>query len=339
MTQAPSPNNFLKSAGTPKPPRGKRAKAPPPEIDDEQVEEDGDDGEPKTAIQRMREFMHEQSSDITRFWDARSSYGDAPFFALPDQLWEASREYFAWCEEHPLWEAKVVSYKGDASIVPLKKMRAMTMTSLLNFLDISADTWEGLRKKPEFLPTVTRVESVIHDQKLQGGLADLLNANVVVRDLKLKDHSEVSNTGVVPMSGTDVTTLELAKAVALLLTKGVSVLDIPAHPSDNAKDVTHHAQDENESKQPKPQTTAEKEEQEPPRQTEAGPRALEGEVGNPGQGQDSAGQSGDGEPATKRPGRSKARRIAGPGEEPDPTDKYGPGASRKLSEHGTDGKL
>lgn len=128
-----------------------------------------------------------------KFWEARSSHGRNPKFKSPDDLWEACCEYFQWVEDNPLWEMKAFSYQGEVTQEPVAKMRAMTLTGLCLFLDITDETWRTFRSREDLSGVVTRAEKVIYDQKFSGAAADLLNANIIARDLGLKDKSEVDH--------------------------------------------------------------------------------------------------------------------------------------------------
>ena len=124
------------------------------------------------------------------FWKARTKHGRDKLFASADLLWEACTEYFQWVEENPLWENKVTQYQGEVINMPVAKMRAMTISGLCLFLDITRETWGQWRKSKDFSDVVTRAEEVIYSQKFAGAAADLLNANIIARDLGLKDSSE-----------------------------------------------------------------------------------------------------------------------------------------------------
>lgn len=128
-----------------------------------------------------------------RFWEARSSHGRNPIFGSPEQLWTACCEYFTWVEENPLWEMKAFAYQGEVTQEPIAKMRAMTLTGLCLFLDITDETWRTYRLREDLSGVVTRAEKVIYDQKFSGAAADLLNANIIARDLGLKEHSQVED--------------------------------------------------------------------------------------------------------------------------------------------------
>ena len=59
------------------------------------------------------------------------------------------------------------------------------------FLDISQDTWEDYKKREDFIGITTRVEGIIYSQKLEGAAADLLNSNIIARELGLSDKKEL----------------------------------------------------------------------------------------------------------------------------------------------------
>lgn len=125
-----------------------------------------------------------------RFWEVRSKHGRNPIFAHPDELWDACLEYFDWVEQNPLWEDNLITYQGVVTHEPKAKMRAMTIGGLCIFLDIGRRTWDEYRSREDFLPIVTRVEEIIRDQKFTGAAADMLNPNIIARDLGLADKSE-----------------------------------------------------------------------------------------------------------------------------------------------------
>jgi hypothetical protein len=160
-----------------------------------------------------------------QFWKARSSHGRKPIFAKPDDLWAACCEYFEWVEDNPLWEDKVTSYQGVNSHEPVAKMRAMTISGLCTFLDIVRDTWDEYRAREGFTDIVTRVEEIIRDQKFAGAAADLLNANIIARDLGLAEKQETKST--VDLHGT-VEPRKLSRAILAIL--GEASLEDEANP-------------------------------------------------------------------------------------------------------------
>lgn len=157
-----------------------------------------------------------------QFWKARSSHGRKPIFASPDDLMAAACEYFEWVEDHPLREEKVFNGKDGIVRADIAKMRAMTIGGLCIFLDISQQAWSEYKERKDFGEVTTRIDAVIRAQKFEGASADLLNANIIARDLGLADKQELTGK-----DGKDLVPEEpksdrdLARQVALLLAKGL----------------------------------------------------------------------------------------------------------------------
>lgn len=155
-----------------------------------------------------------------QFWKARSSHGRKPIFESPEQLWEVCQEYFQWVEDNPLMQSELVKFQGEATLAEVPKMRAMTISGLCIFLDIDMSTWENYREKvdkenpdKDFFRITTRVERIIYNQKFAGASADMLNANIIARDLGLSDKKEVKHKSPVPIKLTeDMTLEEMARA-------------------------------------------------------------------------------------------------------------------------------
>jgi len=125
-----------------------------------------------------------------QFWKLRSKHGRDKIFSTPEILWDAACEYFQWVEDNPLYESKLVSYQGVSTIEQVPKMRAMTLDGLLLFLGVSDMTWYRAKDDEDFSGVIREIEKVIRQQKFAGAAADLLNANIIARDLGLKDSQE-----------------------------------------------------------------------------------------------------------------------------------------------------
>lgn len=134
------------------------------------------------------------------FWKARSTHGRNPIFESPEELWEACEEYFQWVEDNPLYEARPFAYQGLVTVENLPKMRAMTLAGLCIFLDISRQTWLNYCANEDFFEVTTRVDEIIYSQKFAGAAADLLNANIIARDLGLAEKNEHSGKDGAPIT-------------------------------------------------------------------------------------------------------------------------------------------
>lgn len=126
-----------------------------------------------------------------RWWEARSSHGANPKFENAELLQDACLQYFDWNEANPLYKDQLVTFQGCASHEPVAQMRAMTIGALCMFIDIGQDTWIAWRNtRSDLSKVISWAESVIYRQKFEGASADLLNANIIARDLGLADKKE-----------------------------------------------------------------------------------------------------------------------------------------------------
>lgn len=133
-----------------------------------------------------------------QFWKARSKHGRDRIFASADILWEAACEYFDWCDKTPI---DAIDYKGkDAKRVKVPKMRAYTIHGLCLFLGVNTLYFSQFEKSldkekdQDFSFIITRIKEIIYTQKFTGAAADLLNANIISRELGIQDKLEVKGT-------------------------------------------------------------------------------------------------------------------------------------------------
>lgn len=152
-----------------------------------------------------------------QFWKARSKHGRDRLFASAELLWEACCEYFQWVESNPLWEMKPFAYQGVVVQEPVAKMRAMTINGLCLFLDIDETTWRAWREVDDFSTVVSKAEKIIYEQKFTGAAADLLNPNIIARDLGLADKKDLgSSDGSMTPRGIDASKLSTAALAEIL---------------------------------------------------------------------------------------------------------------------------
>lgn len=125
-------------------------------------------------------------------WRLRINHGRKFMFNKPEELWEKACKYFDYIEENPLYETKSYSFKGKPHHDAIPKMRAMTIDGFQLFVGMTQTTWYNYKEKDDFRDTIEMIEKVIRSQKFEGAAADLLNSAIIVRDLGLKDSSEIS---------------------------------------------------------------------------------------------------------------------------------------------------
>lgn len=128
-----------------------------------------------------------------KFWMARSTHGRRLKYQSAEVLWDACCEYFQWVEDNPLWEADLVKYQGEAKITKIPKMRAMTKSAMCRYIGLDMTNWDLYKERgDDFRRVIDDAENVIYTQKFEGAAADLLNPNIIARDLGLAEKKETN---------------------------------------------------------------------------------------------------------------------------------------------------
>lgn len=142
-----------------------------------------------------------------QFWKLATKYGRDKLFSSPEILWEASCEYFEWCDENPLISVeqsrgrsskkkKEVTKDGieekDTGLIDMPLMRAYTWEALELYLNIGS-LRDYKTEYKDFKQVITRIGNIIYSQKFSGAAAGLLNANIIARDLGLVDQTKNQN--------------------------------------------------------------------------------------------------------------------------------------------------
>lgn len=132
-----------------------------------------------------------------QFWTMRSKHGRDKLFKTPDLMWEAACEYFKWCVDNPLME---VDFRGkDADQVAIPHMRPFTMQGLCFYLGCNTDYFRHFKNNlnlkeneedKDFYRVIRDIEEITYMQKFEGAASGFLNANIISRDLGLKDNIE-----------------------------------------------------------------------------------------------------------------------------------------------------
>jgi len=127
-----------------------------------------------------------------KFWQMRETHGKSKKYATADALWQGCIAYFDWIESNPLMSAETVKFQGEAKLTEVPKMRAMTISGLCLHLVIDRMTWDSYRLDKDYLYIITRAEEIIWEQKFTGAAAEMLNPNIIARELGLSEKKEVT---------------------------------------------------------------------------------------------------------------------------------------------------
>ena len=135
------------------------------------------------------------------FWKQRSKHGRDKIFAEPQILWDEAVKYFQWCDKNPLKEQKTTHYLGNIKQYDEKKLRAYTLIGLSLYLNTSSSylrtfkyNLKGKTDKTslDFLTVIEQIEETIYEQKFTGAAANMLNHNIIARDLGLIDRKDMT---------------------------------------------------------------------------------------------------------------------------------------------------
>lgn len=130
-----------------------------------------------------------------QFWKLRSKHGRDKIFATPEILWDAACEYFEWCEENPWEKQHWVGKDGDE--VTVKLQRPFTLHGLCVFLGVNTKYFNDFEQTcgKDFSELCTRIKEIIYSQKFEGAAVGLYNANIIARDLGLRDNQDLTTNG------------------------------------------------------------------------------------------------------------------------------------------------
>lgn len=130
-----------------------------------------------------------------QFWLLRAKHGRDRIIEDPQALSDSADEYFNFCIENPL---EVEDYRGNPpKLVKIKKPRVFQKEALAVFCGVSC--WRTINDlkdtSKDFLQVITRIENIIKTQKFEYAAIGEFNANIIARDLGLKDSSDVTTGG------------------------------------------------------------------------------------------------------------------------------------------------
>lgn len=149
-----------------------------------------------------------------QMWKLRSKHGREKLFASPKLLWEAACEYFQWVDDNPFQRSEQMKgtivipkdFKGDLGdckpVLNLDVKRPYTMQGLCLYLgahtgylkQFKADlkNMKDAEQALDFYTVITHIEETVYQQKFEGAASGFFNANIIARDLGLRDGMNVA---------------------------------------------------------------------------------------------------------------------------------------------------
>lgn len=138
-----------------------------------------------------------------QFWKLRSKHGRDFLFATPELLWEAACEYFEHTDRRK-WKKKDWVGK-DAIEVERETETPYTLTGLFLYIDCDKGYFNAFKKNldkkdldqrgKDFFVIIARIEQIIYTQKFEGASVGAFNANIIARDLGLRDGADITSGG------------------------------------------------------------------------------------------------------------------------------------------------
>lgn len=136
-----------------------------------------------------------------QFWKIRSKHGRDKLFETAELLWEAACEYFNWCDAHPWYRNEPIK-SGDmaGSVMKVNIARPYTLTGLCIYLGCNSAYFRQFKasisgKEEGFSTIIENIEQIIYTQKFEGAAVGAFNANIIARDLGLKENMDVTSEG------------------------------------------------------------------------------------------------------------------------------------------------
>jgi hypothetical protein len=135
-----------------------------------------------------------------QFWKLRSKHGRDKLFATSTLLWEAACEYFQWCDDNPWVKKETKERVSGKDVTTTPSARPYTIMGLCLYLGCNTQylsEFKGRlpRDEKDFSLVITRIEQVIYTNKFEGAAVGAYNANIIARDLGLRDVTDVNHSG------------------------------------------------------------------------------------------------------------------------------------------------
>lgn len=168
-----------------------------------------------------------------RWWERRAKHGPDVLFGDPVKLWEAAVDYFEYVDENPWEDEKVFVNQGIVTRASEYRKQVYTMAGLQLFLGVSGVYFWHLKeqlKEPTsqldkgLFKVLEAIDLVIYNQKFSGATSGFFNANIIARDLGLKDQTDITSGGKAFQPGAvEVKVFDIAPPLA----DGEGAVDVP----------------------------------------------------------------------------------------------------------------
>lgn len=111
----------------------------------------------------------------------------------PEEFLLKCNEYFDYVDSNPYKKKKYEIYKGETKEYIEEVKQPYTIEGLCIFAGINTLTFRNYENQKDFLTVITYARDRIYNNKLSGATDGTFNANIVIRDLGLKDNATVTH--------------------------------------------------------------------------------------------------------------------------------------------------
>lgn len=114
----------------------------------------------------------------------------------PEQLLEHFEDYKQWAHDNPWYKVEAIK-SGDMAgeLVHIPIERPMTEWGFAVYLGTSRQCLQGYAKREEFIGTYARIKDEMSAMRVEGGVTQLYNPNLVARIDGISEKSEIEHTG------------------------------------------------------------------------------------------------------------------------------------------------
>lgn len=126
-------------------------------------------------------------------------------FPTPEALWSSAVQYFQWVEDNPLVEEKVFFNKDGAHREDITHPRPMTLKAMWVHMNIGKASWYDYRAKEDYANVCEEIDSIIYEQKFSYAAADMMNAQLIGKELGIAEVTKhTGNVAVTDMSNDEI---------------------------------------------------------------------------------------------------------------------------------------
>jgi hypothetical protein len=119
--------------------------------------------------------------------------GRPPMFKNPKDLLQKAIDYFEWIDENPITTKRTTVSDKGVFVNQDELQRPYTWHGLYAFLGVC--NLDHYKTKKEFSDVLTHIDNIMRSQKFEGASAGIFNANIIARDIGLKEQTDVTTQG------------------------------------------------------------------------------------------------------------------------------------------------